>query len=152
VIAPPTAGAIAQPGPLALTWQGPAQVKQGDRVTMTLNVNAAQAMNRLDLLVTFNPEVFRAVDVVEGGFLQQPNAPFVMTESIDQASGQIQLDIVGSSPEGASGTGTLVTLVFEAVTANPNAQIVVGRVIPTSPAGVALTASAPGPHVVSVLP
>jgi hypothetical protein len=127
-------------------------VKPGDKVNLTLNVNSAQAMNRLDLLVTFNPEVFRALDVMEGGFLQQPNAPLILSKAIDQASGQIQLDIVGSTPDGATGTGTLVTLVFEAITANPDAQIVVGRLASTGPGGAALTATAPGPHVVRVIP
>jgi general secretion pathway protein D len=151
-IAPATPAAIAPAAPLALTWQGPAQVKPGDKVNLTLNVNSAQALSRLDLLVTFNPEVFRALDVMEGGFLQQGNAPFVLSKAIDQGSGQIQLDIVGSNPDGASGTGTLVTLVFEAITANPDSQIVVGRLAPTGAGGAPLTVTAPGPHVVRVLP
>jgi hypothetical protein len=109
-------------------------------------------LNRLDLLVTFNPEVFRALDVMEGGFLQQGNAPLVLSKAIDQGSGQIQLDIVGSSPDGASGTGTLVTLVFEAVAANPDSQIVVGRLAPTGPGGAALMATAPAPYIVRVTP
>ena len=150
--APAAPVAIAPAAPLALTWQGPAQVKPGDKVNLTLNVKTVQAMERLDLLVTFNPDVFRAIDVVEGGFLQQGNAPLVLSKAIDQASGQIQLDIVGGSPDGASGTGTLVTLVFEAVAANPNSQIVVGRLAPTGAGGSALAASAPDPHVVSVIP
>jgi general secretion pathway protein D len=151
-IAPATPAAAVPAVPLALTWQGPAQVKPGDKVNLTLNVNSAQALSRLDLLVTFNPEVFRALDVMEGGFLQQSNAPFVLSKAIDQGNGQIQLDIVGSSPDGASGTGTLVTLVFEAIMANPDSQIVVGRLAPTGAGGAALPATAPSPHVVRVIP
>jgi general secretion pathway protein D len=151
-IAPATPVVIAPAAPLALTWQGPGQVKPGDKVNLALNVKSVQAMARLDLLVTFNPEVFRALDVVEGGFLQQTNTPFVLSKVIDQASGQIQLDITGSGPDGASGTGTLVTLVFEAIEANPNSQIVLGRLAPTGPGGAALTATAPDPHVVTVIP
>ena len=151
-IAPATPAAAVPAVPLALTWQGPAQVKPGDKVNLTLTVNSAQALSRLDLLVTFNPEVFRALDVMEGGFLQQSNAPFVLSKAIDQGNGQIQLDIVGSSPDGASGTGTLVTLVFEAIMANPDSQIVVGRLAPTGAGGAALPATAPDPHVVRVIP
>jgi general secretion pathway protein D len=151
-IAPATPAAMAPAAPLALTWQGPAQVKPGDKVNLALNVKAVQALERLDLLVSFNPEVFRAVDVMEGGFLQQGNAPLVLSKAIDQASGQIQLEIVGSGPDGASGTGTLATLVFEAVAATPNSQIVVGRLAPTGTGGAALAATAPDPHVVRVIP
>jgi general secretion pathway protein D len=127
-------------------------VKPGDKVNLTVNVNSAQPMNQLDLLVTYNPEVFRAVDVMEGGLLQQANTPLVLSKAIDQASGQIQLGVTASAPEGASGTGTLVTLVFEAIAANPNSQIVVGRLAPTGPGGAALTSTAPAPYVVRVIP
>ncbi|CAN7622184.1 cohesin domain-containing protein [Variovorax sp. LjRoot175] len=149
VTAPP---APARAAPVALTWQGPAQVKPGDKVNLTLNVNSEQALNRLDLLVTFNPEVFRSVDVVEGAFLRQTNAPLILSKAVDQASGQIQLGVTGSSPDGASGTGTLVTLVFEAIATTPNSQIIVGRLAPTGPGGAALTATAPEPYVVRVIP
>lgn len=138
--------------PVTLSWQGPAQVKPGEKVNLALNVKSAQAMNRLDLLVSFNPDVFKALDVVEGGFLQQGNTPAILTKHIDQASGQIQLDLSGTSPDGASGTGTLVTLVLEAVAASPDSQIVVGRLAPSGPGGVALQATAPDPHVIKVLP
>jgi general secretion pathway protein D len=111
-----------------------------------------QAMNRLDFLVSFNPDVFKAVDVMEGGFLQQGNAPSILTKNIDQASGQIQLDVTSTSPDGASGSGTLVTLVFEALAVNPDSQIVVGRLAPSGPGGEALPATAPDPHVIKVMP
>jgi general secretion pathway protein D len=151
-IAPASPAAIASAAPLALSWQGPAQVKPGDRVNLALNVNSAQAINGLDLLVTFNPDVFRALDVREGAFLQQTNAPLILSKAIDQASGQIQLDITGSGPDGASGSGTLATLVFEAIAANANSQIVVGRIAPTGAGGAALTGTAPDPYVVRVIP
>ena len=151
-VAPPTANVPAPLVPFAVTWQGPAQVKPGDRVNLTLNVNSAQAMNRLDLLVTFDPGVFRALSVNEGGLLQQTNAPMVLSKSIDQSNGQIQLDVAASNPEGASGTGTLVTLVFEAIASNVESPIAVGRLAPTGPGGAPLPAIAPRPHVVSVIP
>lgn len=138
--------------PVTLSWQGPAQVKPGETVNLTLNVNSVQSMNRLDLLVSFDPDVFKAVDVVEGGFLQQDNMQSVLTKTINQASGQIQLDMSGGGAGGASGTGSLVTLVFEAITANPRSQIVVGRLAPSGPGGEALTATTPDPHVIKVMP
>ncbi|MDO8448390.1 MAG: cohesin domain-containing protein [Rhodoferax sp.] len=146
---PPVAATV---NPVTLSWQGPAQVKPGETVNLTLNVNSVQSMNRLDLLVGFDPDVFKAVDVVEGGFLQQDNMQSVLTKTINQASGQIQLDISSGGAGGASGTGSLVTLVFEAITANPRSQIVVGRLAPSGPGGEALTATTPDPHVIKVMP
>lgn len=149
---PPGPPVPATANPVTLSWQGPAQVKPGDTVKLTLNVNSVQSMNRLDLLVGFDPDVFKAVDVVEGGFLQQDNMQSVLTKTINQASGQIQLDLSGGGSGGASGTGSLVTLVFEAIAANPGSQIVVGRLAPSGPGGEALTASTPDPHVIKVTP
>jgi len=146
------AGAPAAAGPVSLEWHGPAQVKPGETVTLALNVKSVQPLNRLDLVVSFNPEAFKALDVMEGGFLRQENTPFVLHKNIDQASGQVQLDIQGSGPDGASGAGTLVTLVFEALAPNPNSQFVVGRMAPSGPGGETLTATTPDPYSIKVLP
>jgi hypothetical protein len=75
-----------------------------------------------------------------------------LNKTIDQASGQIFLDISGSGPEGASGTNSLVTLIFEAIAANPQSQIVVGRLVPSGAGGAVLTATPPDPHVIAVVP
>ena len=146
----PQAPAAAKP--VTLSWQGPAQVKPGETVSLTLNVQSQQPVNSLGLLVSFDPGVFKAVDVVEGGFLKQDGTQSAFTKNIDQASGQILLDMSGSGSEGASGTGSLVTLVFEAIAAHPPSQIVVGRLAPSGPGGEALTATMPDPHVIAVVP
>jgi len=138
--------------PVTLSWQGPAQVKPGDTVSLTLNVQSQQSMNSLGLLVSFDPSVLKAVDVVEGGFLKQDNMQSTLNKSIDQASGQILMDVSGSGSEGARGAGSLVTLVFEAIAASPKTQIVVSRLAPGGPGGEALTATTPNPHVIAVVP
>lgn len=149
---PPAAPVAATTNPVTLSWQGPAQVKPGETVNLTLNVKSLQSMKHLDLLVSFDPDVFKAVNVLEGGFLQQDNKQSVVTKTINQASGQIQLDISSGAAGGVSGTGSLVTLVFEAITANPESQIVVGRLAPSGTDGEALTATTPDPHVIKVMP
>jgi len=138
--------------PVTLSWQGPAQAKPGDTVSLTLNVQAQQPVNSLGLQVGFDPGVFKALDVVEGGFLKQNNAQSALNKSIDQASGQIQLDASAGGSDGASGSGSLVTLVFEAIAANPSSQIVVSRLTPSGPGGEALPASTPDPFVITVAP
>lgn len=150
--APAPVGAPVQASPVTLSWQGPTQVKSGEKLNLVLNVNSAQPMNRLDLLVSFNPEVFRALDVIDGGFLRQGNTPSILTRNIDQSSGQIQLDVSATGPDGASGTGNLVTLVLEAIAPNSDSQIVIGRLAPSGPGGEALPATAPNPHGIKVMP
>ncbi len=138
--------------PVTLSWQGPAQVKPGDTVKLTLSAKSVQAMNRLDLLVSFDPDVFKAVDVLDGGVLQPDKMPSVLSKTIDQASGQIQLEISGMGAAGARGTGSLVTLVFEAIAANAHSQIVVGRLAASGSGGEVLTTASPNPHVIEVVP
>lgn len=150
--AAPLAPARPSAEPLTLSWHGPAQVKPGDTVKVTLNVNAVQSMNRLDLLVAFDPKVFKALDVEEGGFLQQDKTPLALTRTIHQDRGQIQMDVSGSGTAGPSGAGSLVTLVFEAMAASPRSQITVSRLAPSGPGGEVMTAPAPAPHAIEVSP
>jgi general secretion pathway protein D len=149
---PPAPQISAAASPVTLSWQGPVQAKPGETVSLTLNVQSQQPVNSLGLLVSFDPGVFKAIDVVEGGFLKQDNMQSTLTKTIDQAGGQILLDMSGSGSDGASGTGSLVTLVFEAIAAQPQSRIAVGRLAPSGPGGEALTATTPDPHVIAVAP
>jgi general secretion pathway protein D len=149
---PPGPQLPATVNPVTLSWQGPAQVKPGEMVTLTLNVHSLQPVNSLGLLVSFDPGVFKAIDAVEGGFLKQDGMQSALNKTIDQAGGQILLDVSGGGSDGASGAGSLVTLVFEALSANPKSQIVVGRLAPGGPGGEALTATPPEPYDIAVVP
>jgi general secretion pathway protein D len=137
---------------VVLTWQGPSQVKPGETVSLTLNAQSAEALSRLDLLVSFDPTVLRAVDVTEGGFLRQGDQQSALVKTIDQAGGQILVDVSGMGGDGASGTGSVATLVFEAIAEHPQTQIAVGRAAPSSPGGEALAVTLPQPHVITVAP
>jgi general secretion pathway protein D len=151
---PLTAGSqAAAPGaasPVVLSWQGPAEVKPGDHVRLTLGVNAVQPVGRLDLQVSFDPTVLRAVDVAEGSFVQQ--TPFVLSKTINQDAGQILLDLSGRGPEGGKGAGSLVTLEFQAIAPSPGAHIAISRVAPSAPGGESLEATLPEPHLLRVTP
>ena len=149
---PPAPQLPASANPVTLSWQGPAQVKPGEKVTLTLNVQSLQPVNSLGLLVSFDPGVFKALDAVEGGFLKQDGMQSTLNKTIDQAGGQILLDVSAGGSDGASGTGSLVTLVFEALAANRKSQIAVSRLAPSDPAGEALTSTLPAPHTIAVVP
>ncbi len=138
--------------PVTLSWQGPAQVKLGETVRLALNIQSPQPVNGLGLLVSFDPAVFKAVGVENGGFIPQEDAQADLKKTIDQPGGQILLDMSGKGSDGVSGSGGLVTLIFEAIAANPQSQIVVGRLVPSGPGGEALTATPPDPHVIAVMP
>ena len=150
--APATAQNVPAIAPLTLSWQGPAQAKAGEIISLTLNAQAAQALGSLGLLVSFDPSVLKAVAVEDGGFLKQSDPQSAFTKTIDQNSGQILLDVAGQGSEGASGTGSLVTLTFEAIAVKPHSQISVGRIAATAPGGESLASSQPESHAIAVVP
>jgi general secretion pathway protein D len=137
---------------VVLSWQGPAQATAGETISLTLNAQSVQAVSRMGLLVSFDPQVFKALEVTEGDFLKQGDTQTTFSKTVDQASGQIRMDLAGIGPDGASGTGSIATLTFEAVAAAPQSQIAVGRLVPSGPGGEELAVSVSAPHVVTVAP
>jgi len=143
--------APAQPAPTAqpqlFSWQGPNQAKVGDKISLTLNTQATQGVNSLGFLVGFDPAVLKAVDVTEGEFMRQGNLPSNFTRTIDQASGQILVDLKGAA---AGGEGSVVTLMFEVAAATPQSPLTVSRITLSGTGGEALAFTAPATHFIAV--
>lgn len=149
--APPVNPAVANAAPearLALSWQGPDQVKVGDKISLTLNTQSAQGLKNLGFLVGFDPSVLKASDVVEGDFLQQNNSQPQLSKTIDQAGGQIKVELLGTA--GASGSGSIATIMFEAIRAVPQSQITASRILVVGANGEALAFAAPNPYLLEV--
>jgi general secretion pathway protein D len=136
---------------MVLSWQGPNQAKVGDKISLTLNTQATQGVSSLGFLVGYDPSVLKATDVVEGDFLKRGNAQSNFTKTIDQASGQILVDLSGASQEVASGSGSVVTLMFEVVGAKPQSEIAVSRITSAGAGGEALAFTAPSPYSIAVV-
>jgi len=145
----PSNNAIANP--VTLSWQGPVQAKLGDTISLTLNAHSAQALGSMGMIVGYDASVLKALDIEEGGFLRQGNMLTTLTKSIDQSSGQILLDLSGTSEDGVIGTGSVATLVFEVIAAKPQTQISIGRITPSGPTGDPLGFTQPEPHAITVL-
>lgn len=141
-----------QTSPVALTWQGPSQAKQGEVISLTLNAQSAKALNGFDLQVDFDPAEFRAVDVASGAYLTQNEAPPTLNKTIDQDAGHVQVELAGAGAEGVSGGGSVVVLQFEVLAANPRSRISIGRVAPVGPGGEAVEARLPEPYGILTSP
>ncbi|HEX8979156.1 MAG TPA: secretin N-terminal domain-containing protein [Parasulfuritortus sp.] len=150
VVAGTAAAQAAQP--MALTWQGPGQVKPGDTVRLTLNAQSAQPVKDLDLKVNFDPTVFKAIDATEGGFLMQGSPPATFNKTIDQASGSVDVNVTGNGTGGVSGSGGVVTLVLQALAASSSSQIAVSQASPVGPGGDPVPVAAPEPFSITVSP
>jgi general secretion pathway protein D len=150
---PPVARPVAasEAAPLALSWQGPNQARVGDKISLTLNSRSTQGVSSLGFLLGYDPSMLKATEVVEGDFLKQGGAQPSFNKTIDQASGQIMVDMSGAGPEGASGSGSVVTVVFEVIGAKAQSPITVSRIVPAGSGGEALAFTAPEPHAITVV-
>lgn len=141
----PEPGMSAGAQPVQLGWQGPTQVRVGDEFKLALNVQAAQGVGPLPLLIGFDPEVLKIVEVARGDFPPESGAPAYPRE-IDEIGGQIRIE-----PELAeAGRGNLLTVTFKAVAARPQSNIVLSSTPRTdaTPAALAL----PAPYPVAITP
>jgi general secretion pathway protein D len=149
-------GAPGQPAPavaqlMSFSWQGPAQAKVGDKFTLMLNAQSAEAVRTLGVIVSFDPAVLKVVDAVEGSFLKAGNAGSNFTRDIDQG-GQITLDAASTGEQGVKGSGSLTAITFEVLAAAPQAQIAVATAAPSGVSGEALAFTPPAPHSMTLNP
>lgn len=85
----------------------------------------------------------------EGNVLKKSNMQTRFTKAINQASGQLSVDLAGHSASGANGDGSILTVMFEVTGIAPQSQITVAKVEPTR-AGGQLAYTAPAPYVVAL--
>ncbi len=136
--------------PMVLSWQGPNQAKVGDRISLTLNTQSIQGVKNLNFLVGFDPKVLKAVDVIEGSFLRQGNSQSQLTKVIDQANGQILVNLSSGATTGASGIGSVVAIVFEVTRPVARSLITTSQILPIGSGGETLAFNAPPPYAIEV--
>jgi type II secretory pathway component GspD/PulD (secretin) len=102
--------------------------------TVPLSVNNASRLSTMTLTVTFNPNVLRVRNVQEGTFMRQGGVTASFTPRIDAIAGRVDIVITRSGDQaGASGTGLIAALLFDAV-GTGNSTITVSGVA-SSPEG-----------------
>jgi general secretion pathway protein D len=148
--AAPPAPAAAQP--ISFNLQGPAQAKVGDRFTLTLGAHATDPVRGFDFLLGYDPAALKAVEVLEGTFLKQQNVPSKFHGDINQPSGQVTLELVGSGEQGAKGSGSVAAITFEVTAASARSEISVIRVAPAGLTGELLSHTPPSSHSLTLNP
>jgi hypothetical protein len=141
----PPQGSVAPPGSTAaMTSMSPAQVSL-TAPTAEVRVGSGPYMvpvyassisraSTVTLTVTYNPALLRVSNVQEGSFLRQGAVNVVFTPGTDPATGRIDLAFVRTGDQmGASGSGLLAAIQFDAVAAGTAALSVSGTV--TDPGG-----------------
>jgi general secretion pathway protein D len=88
----------------------------GAPYNMPVRLENVSQVGQVTLTITYDPKVLRASSVSPGTFMQQGNVQPTFIPKIDEAAGRIDIAIArpATSP-GASGTGWLASLIFQAV-------------------------------------
>jgi general secretion pathway protein D len=89
------------------------EIPQGREFRISLNIRSQQEIGNLSLSLSFNPQIVKLKDVIEGGFVKQLGEKVPFLKSI--AEGSCTLGFSSPQPSrGFSGGGNLAILVFEA--------------------------------------
>jgi general secretion pathway protein D len=111
--APATAPAGAQ---VLVTPSGTQFTVGGGPYTVPISINNVTRLSTVSLSLTFNPSAVRVRSVQEGSFMRQGGATVAFAQQVDPAAGRIDITLSRSGDTvGASGSGILASLIFEAV-------------------------------------
>ncbi|HUU32779.1 MAG TPA: hypothetical protein VMW48_01885 [Vicinamibacterales bacterium] len=114
------APASGTPGPApALVLVSPPTTEMrtgGGPYLVPISVSGAARLSTLSLSITFNPAVLRVRTVQEGSLMRQGGAQATFTQNVDAAGGRVDIAVVrGDDVLGASGTGLVAAIMFDAV-------------------------------------
>lgn len=141
-------------GPISVNWAGPAQVKVGEQFSAVLRVTSQGALRGLPLMVGFDPQSLQVVSVQEGEFFKQAGGRTSFSQRVDPAQGKVFVAAVRQGAAGAdagiNGSGSVATVTFKAMKANPNTRIQLLSANPEPPSATGAPLSAE--HMVRIVP
>jgi hypothetical protein len=104
--------------------------------TMPISVSNASRLSTISLTVTFDPALLRVRSVQEGSFMRSGGANAAFTQQIN-TTGRIDITITRpSDATGASGTGLLGAILFDAIA--PGTATLTLSGVGTGPGGTAM--------------
>lgn len=136
---PPVPAASAPNAP-KIGWLGPASVKSGENVTLTLNMDSAAALRAGSAQLAYNPAEFDVVSVEDGGYFSR-DGKGSGSKSVDAASGRISLGFDTGAGAPASGAKPLLTVTLKARRQSPDASV---SLIAFTPIGAQSAVGRPG--------
>lgn len=135
---------------VALTWQGPAQVKAGDEFRLSLKMKADGSVRSLPFQLGFDTAAFQVVDVTEGPFFKQNNGMTSFSKNVDVAGGKVFVSVVRSDVEGASGEDAIAVVTLRALAAKSPGEITVLSAAPIVQGEHVPALSLPAPLAITV--
>jgi general secretion pathway protein D len=126
-----TAAGVAQ---VVVTAPGTEFRVGGGPYTVPISITSGARLSTMSLTVTYSPSQLRVRSVQEGSFMRQGGADANFSHQVDAESGRIDVTVTrAQDPVGASGTGLLAAVLFEAVA--PGAATLSVSGTGTGPAG-----------------
>ena len=109
----------------------------GGPYTAPLSINNVARVSVITLTVTFNPNVLRVRTVQDGTFMRQGGVSTTFTPRIDAATGRVDIAVTRTADQtGASGSGMLAALLFDAV--GPGGSVIQVNGVASTPEGGAI--------------
>ena len=106
----------------------------GGPYTVPISATGVSRLSTVTLSLTYDPNTLRVRAVQEGSFMRQGGLAVTFTQSVDGAVGRVDLTLVRTAdPTGASGSGLLAAVLFDAVAAGSAPLTLSG--VGTSPEG-----------------
>lgn len=137
---------------VALSWQGPRQVKVGEQIKLALRLKADGGVRSLPFQASFDAAAFQVVQIEEGGFFKQDNGTTSFSSNVDAAAGKLFVSVIRSDVEGASGEDAVAVVTLRALAANPQATVKVLVASPIVQSDKPPAVILPVPHEVAVSP
>ncbi|MCM3880651.1 MAG: cohesin domain-containing protein, partial [Vicinamibacterales bacterium] len=135
-----TTTTLAQPAQVSLTAPAGEIRVAGGPYLVPVYINGVSRVSTITVTVTYNPSVLRMRTIQEGSFLRQGNATVSFAPNTDRTIGRIDLTFVRTGDAvGASGSGLLSSITFDAVGAGTSQLTISGVAASPTGASVPLT-------------
>jgi hypothetical protein len=122
-----SAGQQAAPAQIVVTTPGPEFRVGGGPYTVPISVTAASRMSVVSVSLTYNPAILRVRNVQEGTFMRQGGINAQFSSKADPGSGRVDITITRPADQtGASGTGLLAAVLFDAIAPGGSTMAVSG--------------------------
>lgn len=142
--APPATSSAAPagttPAQVIVTPPGTEFRMAGGPYTVPLSINNVSRLSNVTLTVRYNPEILQVRTVQDGTFMRQGGVTASFTPHIDSTAGRVDIAVARTGDQiGASGSGILASLMFDAV--GPGTATIAVTGVGTTPEGKAITLS-----------
>ena len=106
----------ATPVQVSVTTPGPEFRVGGGPYTVPISISNASRLSIMSVSLTYNPALLRVRSVQEGPFFRQGGATQQFNQQTEPTSGRVDISVTRAGDQaGASGTGLLAALVFDAI-------------------------------------